>query len=451
MRDLSPWLGLCHIRKEADDTRSSQQTLVAAWADSVEEFEREVHFHTNTHGLQMILAEDVMSAAKWAQKHPNRKDAQRLAAKVSEKHPVEIGALGAGASGPGMGETPVENIPEYLTITKHAISNPPIQNNLPFWEQDWIALELKELLFTPSETEFCLRTYFIVDAALHVKIAGVFDLENVDVPVRCLFKGEAAETMKEAAPYLIDMTLPQRAWDDNDAVSPFHKKFFASHWGKNTGIFVRTTASMDEVWAHFRKFTKVQMEDDKRWVFFRFWDPRIANIYYPSIQKNQGKIAQWFGRQTAIHSILAESSDGRMATVITPVDKMSGLENTRLGPLTISSVELAPFKDIREAADTRKIVKLLRENFSAELRHMSEDLLLREVGGSIKNMQGYDIVSIENLYLTSAWAAFYGEGFENKDPQGILTQICQSNQLESVKMKQLKARLSELKFGNVEL
>ena len=55
MSEFTPWLGFCHIRKEADDARSSQQTLIAAWADSVEGFEREVHFHTNTHGLQMIL------------------------------------------------------------------------------------------------------------------------------------------------------------------------------------------------------------------------------------------------------------------------------------------------------------------------------------------------------------------------------------------------------------
>jgi len=49
----------------------------------------------------MILAEEVLPATEWMQKHPDRKDAQHLAAKVSAKHPVEIGTPGAGASGAG--------------------------------------------------------------------------------------------------------------------------------------------------------------------------------------------------------------------------------------------------------------------------------------------------------------------------------------------------------------
>ena len=442
MREFSPWLGLCHIRKETDDARSSQQTLVAAWAASIEGFEREVHFHTNTHGLQMILAEEVLPADDWLAKHPDRKGAQRLAAKVGAKHPVEIGPLGGGASEMGAGG----EAPEYLTITKHNIPGIPAQTDLPFWEQNLVAPELKELLFGPQETETCLRTYFIVDASLRKNITGVFDLDSLDVPVQCLFKGAAAETMKEAAPYLIDMTLPRGAWENNDAIPYFHKDFFVNHWGKNTGIFIRTMAPLDEVLAHFRKFTKVQVEGDERWVFFRFWDPKIANTYYPAIRHDKEKVTQWFAGRTVVQSILSESSNGRQAMVFSCVDIVSGLENICLGPLTFGPVELSSFRAIQEEKDTRKIVKLLRENFSTELRHMSDDLLLREIGGSIKKMQGYGIVKMENLYLTSAWAAFYGEGFENKDPEGILLQICRSNQLESDKMKQLKARLGALNF-----
>ena len=116
MRELSPWLGFCHIRNETDDARSSQQTLVAAWADSVEAFEREVHFHTNTHGLQMILAEEVLPATEWMQKHPDRKDAQRLAAKVRGKHPVEIGSLGRGMTGRGVDGESDDDTEGYLHI-----------------------------------------------------------------------------------------------------------------------------------------------------------------------------------------------------------------------------------------------------------------------------------------------------------------------------------------------
>lgn len=168
---------------------------------------------------------------------------------------------------------------DYLTITEHQTTPLPNQDHLPFWEKEWIAPELKDLLFKQHEVEdevnsTPLRTYLVVDAYLYTKIRGFFDLDLInDVPVKCLFKGEAEESMKTVAPYLIDMTLPEGAWKDKSKVSNFHKYYFENQWGKGTGIFVRSATDMEEIYQHFRKFTKVQDEKGK-WYFFRFYDPR---------------------------------------------------------------------------------------------------------------------------------------------------------------------------------
>lgn len=160
----------------------------------------------------------------------------------------------------------------YLTITEHEFEPLPDQSGIPFWDQDWIAPELKDLLFGQSDGGLPLRTYFIVDATLRKNITGIFDLDAVDVPVECLFKGEAAEELREVAPYLINMTLPEGAWGDKDKVPAFHQDFFKKHWEQNTGVFIRSTASMDKVWGHFRKFTRVSDKNNKI-VYFRFWVP----------------------------------------------------------------------------------------------------------------------------------------------------------------------------------
>ena len=342
MSDFTPWLGLCHIRQIDDNASGAIPTLVAVWADSIEGFEREVHFHTNTHGLQMIGTEEVLPAPDWLAKHPDRKDGQRLAGKVSAKHPVALGALGGRETGAGVGgETEGEG---YLHIEEIEIANSPDQNHLPFWEQDWITPDLEELLFGKNqkdENNRPLRTYFIVDATLRKNITSVFDLDTLDVPVRCLFKGGAAETMKEAAPYLLDVTMPR-----NGKISAFHQDFFANHWGQNTGIFIRTTASMDEIWAHFRRFTKVQVEGVDGWHFFRFWDPRIAGVYFAGIGNWYDRVCRWFSPDNISGHLqfFIEQKQGASCLVITLSEMFEKDANRPICAFNITTRELRIFE-----------------------------------------------------------------------------------------------------------
>jgi len=284
MRDLSPWLGLCHIRKEADDTRSSQQTLVAAWANSIEGFEREAHFHTNTHGLQMILAEEVLPAAEWMQKHPDRKDAQRLAAKVGEKHPVEIGTSGAGALGVDdqpddtEGYLHIEEIKSVEPLDSQFGVHPP--KTVPdalyqplFGQPDPIPVEVAQ--YGDADKVPPLNTYAILDAAKVVNFVEMLEASGLEH--RCLFKGEAAEEMRDVAPYVVrleedvDFTRNLFSFDPEQEVPWFM-------WDREPGIYVRSRGSLEEMWRHFRKFTKVQDEDGKH-SYFRSWETRILIAY----------------------------------------------------------------------------------------------------------------------------------------------------------------------------
>ena len=64
----------------------------------------------------------------------------------------------------------------------------------PFWDATWIAPQLHELLFAPKagpQDGSPSRTYLIVDATLRTRATGLFDLDVLPLPVRCLFQGEA--------------------------------------------------------------------------------------------------------------------------------------------------------------------------------------------------------------------------------------------------------------------
>ncbi|SFR44359.1 DUF4123 domain-containing protein [Litoreibacter janthinus] len=85
----------------------------------------------------------------------------------------------------------------------------------------------------------------------------------------CLFKGEAFEELGDVAPWLVQL----------DAKSQFTRSIFLSSdvpwhlWRLEPGAFFRSSLSFDDLYKHFRKFTKVRLDDGKI-CYFRFWEPR---------------------------------------------------------------------------------------------------------------------------------------------------------------------------------
>ena len=265
MREFAPWLGICHLRQLADDSPDTQPTLTAVWTDSVESFEHELHVHTNSHGLQMIWSEGVMPAEEWLTSHSDRTDGARLAAKVSEKCPVEIGALGAGVTRLDLGDTPES----YLHIEEIG-GVAPLDAQLGVNPLKTVPDALYEPLFgqpEPSTAEVAeyggaekvppLNTYAILDAAKVVNFVEILEASGLEH--RCLFKGKAAEEMRDVAPYVVrleegnDFTRNLFSHDPDKDVPWFM-------WDKEPGIYVRSRGSFAGMWKHFRKFTKCKMK-----------------------------------------------------------------------------------------------------------------------------------------------------------------------------------------------
>jgi hypothetical protein len=97
-----------------------------------------------------------------------------------------------------------------------------------------------------------------------------------------MFTGESAETLKMAAPYLIDMTLSTQAYQDDSRVSHFHRRFFDTLWENNVGIFIQSSAPMEAIHQHFRKFLKFNIEGGNN-RFFRYWDPRVIKTHLTAL------------------------------------------------------------------------------------------------------------------------------------------------------------------------
>lgn len=132
-------------------------------------------------------------------------------------------------------------------------------------------------LWRPVEGQAPQKVYALVDTAgsesIYPKIMGA------KVKRVCLHRGKMAEELAWVAPYLVEL---QRE-------DPFTQWLLDSSWGKSRCVFVRSSATLNELKRHFRTFMTVYDEEGKSF-FFRFYDPRVLRVYLPTCNENELEI-----------------------------------------------------------------------------------------------------------------------------------------------------------------
>ncbi|MEP3892387.1 MAG: DUF4123 domain-containing protein [Litorimonas sp.] len=137
---------------------------------------------------------------------------------------------------------------------------------------------LYEPLFgQPDDTP--LHTYAILDAAKFPNLPELLEVSGL--VHRCLFKGDAFDELKDVAPWIVQLedgnAFTRNLFTQTDA--PWHL------WDAEAGIYVRSGGTLDDMWKHFRKFTRVQDEQGK-WFYFRFWETQCLIDYISFVQPN---------------------------------------------------------------------------------------------------------------------------------------------------------------------
>lgn len=125
-----------------------------------------------------------------------------------------------------------------------------------------------------------MQTYAVLDAAKIVHLPDL--LADSRLEYRCLFTGDAYDEMKDVAPWVV------RLEEGNN----FTRRLFTGPkgvnglWNKEAGIYVRSRATLEDMWRHFRKFTKVR-NNRENWLYLRWWEP---SFWYLALLKQVGQI-----------------------------------------------------------------------------------------------------------------------------------------------------------------
>lgn len=123
--------------------------------------------------------------------------------------------------------------------------------------------------------------YALVDAAKVTFFADRADAEDLEHAT--LFSGETAEDTQSVAPYLV--RLPSDSLLLRQALDMTEKDPRA--FGGSAGVvFVRSSANLATLRAHFRRFTR-QRDRSGAWFYVRFYDPTVLPAYLGALSSEK--------------------------------------------------------------------------------------------------------------------------------------------------------------------
>lgn len=150
-------------------------------------------------------------------------------------------------------------------------------------------------LLPPFPEDERMRAYVLLDAARDERIYPA--VMRADAEWTCLYRGDAAVTMAEVAPYLVQL----------DRASAFTAWVLEHGWGNSWGVFLNAPVTLEVLRNHFRRFVFAQLPDGRN-VYFRFYDPRVLRVYLPTCTEEES--AKIFG---PVDRFLMEGADAAEA------------------------------------------------------------------------------------------------------------------------------------------
>lgn len=176
---------------------------------------------------------------------------------------------------------------------------------------------LANVFFSPVEPyEFArdpdqpppLRAYALIDASQSPDIA--ICLEAFNAPARCLFDADVGEDLAEVAPWLVELTRFDDAWD----------WFVENGYGKNWGILIHSRLELARLKTQLKRFLKITDEKGDSF-FFKYYRPMHLNAYLPVFDGMQ--MASFM---KGIEAIFAESDKDANKLLQYQVTPQGGLE-----------------------------------------------------------------------------------------------------------------------------
>jgi Domain of unknown function (DUF4123) len=249
---MTIWIAWCSFTA-AD---GNYEVPVALRCQSQAQFISRINQWVATQNWALISVDQALPAADWHSANPDF-DVAALAETALATDQLVNGAYARLPPVATLPDLHISDIPDVV----------PLDSQLGMLPKRTTPMALRDALFGASgpSDQKVRGTFAILDAA---KIPTLPDmLADSGLPYRCLFQGKALDDLHAVAPYIVALTEDHKFTRSlfTDAGMP------GDLWGKSPGIYLRSAEPLDDLWKHFRKFTRLQ-DTNGKWYFWRFWD-----------------------------------------------------------------------------------------------------------------------------------------------------------------------------------
>lgn len=285
-------------------------------------------------------------------------------------------------------------------IFKLLFPNTPIPPDItqPGWSENWQeptflmpvldekTLEKDTALFGEPLPE--LKCYFILDANKHKYL----EPENFHCRIESLFQGEFAEITKDIAPYLVEVIPYPDDSSESELMGLFSDEGAMTrfNWHEELGIFIHSRYDFDTVLRHLRHFP-VMKDENGKWFFFRFYDPKVLRNYLEVIATSPEKLNKFFGyEKRIIHAFASGIGDSFHYYQLKALP-----EDTRSIPILLTEFELNGFKDKKWLETREYLMEYALQEYPQLYSEENKNVLIKNLDEGFDKGYTYNIAILQ--------------------------------------------------------
>ena len=238
----------------------------------------------------------------------------------------------------------------------------------PVWDENTLKKDIT--LFGEPLPE--LKCYFILDANKH----KLLEPESFHCRIENLFQGEFAEITKEIGPYLVEVIPSPDYKAESELMGLFSDEGAMTrfNWHEELGIFIHSRYDFDTVLHHLRHFP-VMKDENGKWFFFRFYDPKVLRNYLDVIATSPEKLNKFFGyEKRIIHAFGSGIGDSFYYYQIKALP-----EDTRNIPIILTDFEIKGFKDKNWLETREKMVGYILKTYPHVYSPLEQEQLIKNL------------------------------------------------------------------------
>ena len=238
----------------------------------------------------------------------------------------------------------------------------------PVWDENTLKKDIT--LFGEPLPE--LKCYFILDANKH----KLLEPESFHCRIENLFQGEFAEITKAIGPYLVEVIPYPDYKAESELMGLFSDEGAMTrfNWHEELGIFIHSRYDFDTVLHHLRHFP-VMKDENGKWFFFRFYDPKVLRNYLDVIATSPEKLNKFFGyEKRIIHAFGSGIGDSFYYYQIKALP-----EDTRNIPIILTDFEIKGFKDKKWLETREKMVGYILKTYPHVYSPLEQEQLIKHL------------------------------------------------------------------------